>query len=163
MTALQYAMFDTPRATAAREREDSVIREAAAILYGRICQGDVLSSPEATRQFLQLRLAGLEHEVFGVLLLTNRHRVIGFHEMFRGTIDGASVHPREVVKLALMHNAAAIIMVHNHPSGDPTPSRADETITRRLKDALALVDVRVLDHIIVTAGETLSLAERGLV
>jgi DNA repair protein RadC len=100
--------------------------------------------------------------VFCVLFLTNRHRVIAFEEMFRGTIDGATVHPREVVKQALRLNAAAVILAHNHPSGVSEPSRADEAITRRLRDALALVDIRVLDHLIVGGSEITSLAERGL-
>ena len=100
--------------------------------------------------------------VFACLFLDNRHRVIKYEELFRGTIDGASVHPREVVKRALHHNSAAVILAHNHPSGVAEPSLADEAITRRLKDALSLVDVRVLDHFVVAAGESVSFAERGL-
>ncbi|WP_038052015.1 DNA repair protein RadC [Thioalkalivibrio sp. ALJ1] len=123
-------------------------------------RGDALSSPAATRKFLAARLRDYPFEVFGVLFLDNRHRVIAFEELFRGTIDGASVHPREVVRRALHHNAAAVILSHNHPSGVAEPSRSDVSITRRLTDALGLIDVRVLDHLIV-ADEIVSLAERG--
>ena len=143
---------------------DDLIREALRILDSRLrTQDDVLvTSPADTRNYLSLRLAEREAEVFCVMFLTNRHRVIAFEEMFQGTIDGASVHPREVVKAALRLNAAAVILAHNHPSGVAEPSRADEAITRRLTDALALVDVRVLDHLIVGGSEITSLAERGL-
>ncbi len=123
---------------------------------------DVLTSPEVARSYLTARLRDRPHEVFACLFLDNRHRVICFEELFRGTIDGATVHPREVVKTALAHNAAAVILAHNHPSGVAEPSRADEMLTRRLKDALALVDIRVLDHIVVGEGNAVSLAERGL-
>ncbi|MFO7306422.1 MAG: DNA repair protein RadC [Gammaproteobacteria bacterium] len=124
--------------------------------------GPTLANPHATREFLRARLRDLQHEVFCCVYLDNRHRVIAFEELFRGTIDGASVHPREVVKRALAHNAAALILAHNHPSGLAEPSQADELITRRLKDALALVDIRVLDHLIVGDGTCESFAERGL-
>ena len=109
-----------------------------------------------------MRLRDLPHEVFCCVYLDSRHRFLGFEELFRGTIDGASVHPREVVKRALSRNAAAIILAHNHPSGIPEPSQADEFITRRLKDALGLVDIRLLDHLIVGDSGCESLAERGL-
>jgi DNA repair protein RadC len=125
-------------------------------------RGDPLTGPQATRAFLSARLRGYAYEVFGCLFLDNRHRVIQFEEMFRGTIDGASVHPREVVKRALDYNAAAVIFAHNHPSGVAEPSQADQLLTRRLKDALALLDIRVLDHIVIGDGEAVSLAERGL-
>jgi DNA repair protein RadC len=124
--------------------------------------GSALANPRATREFLRMRLRDLPHEVFAVVYLDNRHRVIGFEELFRGTIDGASVHPREVVKQALAKNAAAVILTHNHPSGLAEPSQADELITRRLKEALALVDIRVLDHLVVGDGVCESFAERGL-
>ncbi len=124
--------------------------------------GPSLASPRATCDFLRARLRDLEHEVFCCLYLDNRHRLIHFEELFRGTIDGASVHPREIVKLALQRNCAAIIVAHNHPSGVAEPSRADEIITQRVKEALALVDIRLLDHIIVGDGASVSLAERGL-
>lgn len=125
-------------------------------------RGDALCSPQQTARFLQARLRDYPFEVFAVLFLDNRHRVLAFEEMFRGTIDGASVHPREVVRRALQLNAAALILSHNHPSGVAEPSQADQRITRRLSDALALVDVRVLDHLIVGDGVCCSLAERGL-
>jgi len=124
--------------------------------------GPALANPRATREFLRARLRDRDHEVFCCLFLDNRHRVICFDEVFRGTIDGASVHPREVVKLALARNAAAVILAHNHPSGIAEPSQADELITGRLREALALVDIRVLDHIVVGDGACVSFAERGL-
>lgn len=124
--------------------------------------GPPLANPRATREFLRARLRDRDHEVFCCLFLDNRHRVICFEEVFRGTIDGASVHPREVVKLALSRNAAAVILAHNHPSGVAEPSHADELITGRLRDALGLVDIRVLDHIVVGDGAEVSFAERGL-
>ncbi len=124
--------------------------------------GPALANPRATREFLRARLRDRDHEVFCCLFLDNRHRVICFDEVFRGTIDGASVHPREVVKLALARNAAAVILAHNHPSGVAEPSQADELITGRLREALALVDIRVLDHIVVGDGACVSFAERGL-
>lgn len=132
-------------------------------LYATLQRGDALTSPDDTRRYLSARLRGYGHEVFAALFLDNRHRVIAFEELFSGTIDGASVHPREVVKRALSHNAAALILAHNHPSGVAEPSRADESITRRLREALALVEIRVLDHLIVGDGEIVSLAERGLI
>jgi len=125
-------------------------------------RGDALTNPEAVRRYLTAHLRGHSQEVFGCLFLDNRHRIIAFEELFFGTIDGATVHPREVVKRALAHNAAALILAHNHPSGVAEPSHADQAITRRLSDALSLVDVRVLDHIVVGDGPAVSLAERGL-
>jgi DNA repair protein RadC len=124
--------------------------------------GPALASPRATGDYLTARLRDLEHEVFCVLYLDKRHRLIHFEELFRGTIDGASVHPREIVKHALQCNCAAVIVAHNHPSGIAEPSQADELITQRIKEALALVDIRLLDHIIVGDGSNVSLAERGL-
>lgn len=131
-------------------------------LWERLSRGEALGGPEDTRRFLTARLRQYPHEVFACLFLDNRHRVIAFEELFRGTIDAASVYPREVVRRTLDHNAAAVILAHNHPSGVAEPSRADESLTRRLRDALALVDVRVLDHVVVGDGETVSFAERGL-
>ncbi|MEM6640171.1 MAG: DNA repair protein RadC [Pseudomonadota bacterium] len=131
-------------------------------LRQKVMRLGTLQSPNSTRAFLHARLRDLEHEVFCCLLLDNRNRVIAFEELFRGTIDGASVYPREVVKLALAYNAAAVIFAHNHPSGVAEPSTADERITRRLVKALALVDIRVLDHMIVGDTACVSLAERGL-
>ncbi|MFO1407722.1 MAG: DNA repair protein RadC [Steroidobacteraceae bacterium] len=131
--------------------------------YAELMQaGPALANPRATREFLRARLRDRDHEVFCCLFLDNRHRVTCFEEVFRGTLDGASVHPREVVKLALARNAAAVILAHNHPSGVAEPSSADEMITARLRDALALVDIRVLDHIVVGDGSCVSFAERGL-
>lgn len=126
-------------------------------------RGAVLGSPEQVRTFLRSRLGTLPYELFSVLFVDNRHRIIALRELFRGTIDGASVYPREVVREALVNRAAAVVLVHNHPSGVSEPSQADELITRRLKEALALVDIRVLDHLIVCGGECTSMAERGLV
>lgn len=127
----------------------------------RLRRGDPLTSPAETQRFLSQRLRDYHHEVFACLFLDNRHRVIRFEELFFGTIDGASVHPREVVKRALHHNAAAVIFAHNHPSGIAEPSQADHQITGQLKEALALIGVRVLDHVIIGDGEQVSLAERG--
>ena len=121
-----------------------------------------LEDHRAMRDFVWMRLRDLQHEIFGCLFLDNRHRVIAFEELFRGTIDGANVHPREVVKQALARNAAAVILVHNHPSGLAEPSQADEHLTRRLREALALVDIRVLDHLVVGDEGCESFAERGL-
>jgi DNA repair protein RadC len=139
-----------------------IIAAARRAMTRRVHRGVALDSPQAIREFLAIKLGALEHELFVVLLLDARHRLIDYVELFRGTIDGASVHPREVVKLALARNAAALVLAHPHPSGAPTPSQADELITRRLRDALALVDIRVLDHIIVAGGEAISFLERGL-
>lgn len=123
---------------------------------------EAIGSPEQVKRFLKLRFANMEHEVFSSVLLDNKNRVIAVNELFRGTIDGASVHPREVIKDALDHNAAAVIFAHNHPSGTVEPSQADLRITKVLKDAMSAVDIRVLDHVIVGEGPSTSLAERGL-
>jgi len=125
-------------------------------------RGRPLLSPEHTESYLRAHLRDHPYEVFAILFLDNRHRVLAFEEMFRGTIDGASVHPREVVRRALQHNAAALILCHNHPSGVAEPSQADRDITTRLREALALVDVRVLDHLIVGDPGCCSMARRGL-
>ncbi len=124
--------------------------------------GESIRSPADTEAYLQARIRHLGHELFCCLYLDNRHRVLRFDEMFRGTIDGTSVYPREVVKEALAVNAAAVILAHNHPSGVAEPSQADERITRRLKSALELVDIRLLDHFIIGDGKTTSMASRGL-
>ncbi|MEO0576219.1 MAG: DNA repair protein RadC [Pseudomonadota bacterium] len=124
--------------------------------------GQVLSSPTDTRRFLVAKLRDLQHEVFAVIFLDTRHRILGFEALFRGTIDGTSVYPREVVKRALQRNAAALIVAHNHPSGVAEPSRADSDITQRLSDALALVDIRLLDHIVIGDNTAVSLANRGM-
>lgn len=132
------------------------------VLAERLPRGAVISDPEAVQRFLLGALRDLDHEVFALLLLDARHRVIRFEPLFRGTIDGASVHPREVVRTVLEAGAAAVVLVHNHPSGVAEPSRADVRITARLRSALELVDVRVLDHLVVGDVEVTSLAERGL-
>ncbi|MBE9562976.1 MAG: DNA repair protein RadC [Proteobacteria bacterium] len=133
--------------------------------YLRECleRGDALSSPEATRNFLMSELSGRPHEVFACLFLDTKNRVIAFDEIFHGTIDGASIYPREVAKKALKHNASAVILAHNHPSGVAEPSSADIIITKRLKEILELIDVRVLDHFIVGDGCYISFVEEGLI
>ena len=131
-------------------------------LLASLREADVLSSPEDVRTYLAMHLTGLGHEVFAALFLDNRHRVIEYRELFRGTIDSAAVYPREVVKHCLARNAAAVIFAHNHPSGVAEPSDTDVRLTRKLVDALALVDVRVLDHLVIGQGVQTSLAERGL-
>jgi DNA repair protein RadC len=129
----------------------------------RLQRGPALSDPAEAESFLQASLRDLGHELFVCLFLDNRHRVICYEPLFRGTIDGATVHPREVLRQALACDAAAVILAHNHPSGVAEPSDADCRITRRLSDALALVDIRVLDHLIIGDGECVSLAQRGLI
>ena len=140
----------------------AVVELSRRALQEEMQRGDALNSPHLVRNYLQLLLAGRLQEVFVVLFLDSQHRVIATEELFQGTLGQASVYPREVVKRALAHNAAAVILAHNHPSGVAEPSAADERITSTLKQALALVDVRVLDHFVVAMGTTLSFAERGL-
>ena len=154
---------DTVRRSGLSPEDQELIAKAVACLEAKyLVKKPALTSPEATRDYLKLRLDGMAYEVFALLLLDTRHHVIHYVELFRGSIDGASVHPREVVRLALAHDAAAVIMAHNHPSGITEPSQADLRITQRIKDALALIDVRVLDHIIVGEGTGVSFAERGI-
>ena len=141
---------------------DQTIQRALKILSARIQSTDVLSSPGAVRDYLRLLLTGKEHEVFVCVFLDAQNHVIACDEMFRGTLTQTSVYPREIVKTSLSYNAAAVILCHNHPSGVSEPSAADRSLTRALTDALALVDVRVLDHFIVSAGDGMSFAERGL-
>ena len=142
----------------------AIIEQATRILTKQLRRSSLkaFTSPDGVRQFLTLQLAAREREVFACLFLDNRHRLIAYEELFFGTIDGASVHPREVVKSALAHNAAALMLAHNHPSGVAEPSQADMRITQRLQEALGLVDVRVLDHFVVGEGVPVSMAERGL-
>lgn len=142
--------------------EAAILGQAEAILRKRLEWGGVIASPDDASHFLRMRLGALEHEEFHVMFLDARHQIIAVEGMFRGTIDGAEVHPREVVRASMRHNAAAVILAHNHPSGNPEPSAADRAITARLKQALALVEVRVLDHIVVGAS-CVSLAARGWV
>lgn len=152
-----------PKYQAREQGDDAIIARAIQILESRLkTPGAVIDSPDAARSLLRLRLTEREHEVFAVLFCDNKHRVIAYEEMFRGTIDGASVHPREVVKTAMKRNAAAVVLAHNHPSGDPEPSQADIRITQRLKDALALINVRILDHMIVGHADVISFAEKRL-
>lgn len=141
--------------------EADILLMARQLAHLRLRRGRALTSPKEVFSHLQALLADYEHEVFALLLLDNRHRIIVFHELFRGTLDGANVYPREVVKTALEHNAAATVLVHNHPSGDPKPSQADITLTRKLQEALNLVGVRTLDHIVVGHEGCVSLAEQG--
>jgi DNA repair protein RadC len=140
----------------------AVLEMSRRALQEEIQRGDALSSPRAVRDYLKLLLAGRSQEVFMVMFLDTQHRIIASEEMFHGTLSQTSVYPREVVKRALAHNAAALILAHNHPSGVTEPSQADQLLTNALKQALALVDVTVLDHFVVAAGQTLSFAERGL-
>jgi DNA repair protein RadC len=140
---------------------EEIIAVARRHIAQKFRRGSSLDSPSAVRDFLRLKLGTREYETFCCCFLDNRHRLIEFVELFRGTIDGASVHPREVVKEALRLNAAAIVLVHPHPSGIAEPSRADELVTRRLKEALQLVDIRLLDHLIVAGDEVVSMAELG--
>ena len=141
---------------------DEIIAAAREQMSRRVRRGTAMTSPKITSDYLTMKMGTLDHEIFAVCFLDSRHRLIAYVEMFRGTIDGASVHPREVVKEALKRNAAAIIVCHPHPSGISEPSRADELITERLKAALELVEIRLLDHIVVAAGEVMSFAQRGL-
>jgi DNA repair protein RadC len=140
----------------------AVLELARRALTQRLQERPVMDSPQAVRDFWQLQLAARSHEVFAVLFLDAQHRMVAMEEMFRGTLTQTSVYPREVVKRALHHQASAVVLAHNHPSGSVQPSRADEALTHTLKAALALVDVRVLDHIIVSQGQSLSMAEQGL-
>ena len=140
----------------------AVLEMSRRALQEEFQRGDALNSPRAVRDYLQLLLGGRQQEVFLVLFLDTQHRVIASEELFHGTLSQTSVYPREVVKRALVHNAAAVILAHNHPSGVAEPSQADELITQRLKEALALVDIRLLDHLVVGDGSCVSFAEKGL-
>jgi len=142
--------------------EADILQMAQQLAMSRLSKGRALTEPKQVFSHLQTLLQYHEYEVFALLMLDAKHRVIGFRELFRGTLDGASVYPREVVKIALEHNAAAVILVHNHPSGDPEPSQADRTLTTTLKSALNLVGTRILDHVVVGHDGCVSLAERGL-
>ena len=142
--------------------DDTLIALALAVLARRMRTADTLAAPSAVRDYLRLLLADREHEVFVVILLDAQHRVLSAEELFRGTLTQTSVYPREVVKVALAANAASAIFAHNHPSGVCEPSRADELLTQNLRSALALVDVKVLDHFVVAGASAISFAERGL-
>ena len=143
--------------------KDTVFMLAMNMLAARHQRGRPMRSPSDTQAYLRLKLAEVKTERFGCLFLDNRHRILGMRELFQGTVDGTSVYPRGVVQEALEVNAAAVILYHNHPSGVAEPSQADEMITRRLKAALDLVDIRLLDHFVVAAGDSVSLAARGLI
>lgn len=142
-------------------KPEEIVSTAATILLDELTGREALTSPTDVAQFLQMALAQEKNEVFAAIFLNNKHKVLSFETLFNGTIDGAAVYPRVVVQQALACNAAAVIFAHNHPSGCCEPSQADRTITTRLKDALALVDVRVLDHFVVSRSEWVSLALRG--
>ena len=142
-------------------KPEEIVSTAATILLDELTGRDTLTAPTDVAQFLQMALAQEKNEVFSAIFLNNKHKVLSFETLFTGTIDGAAVYPRVVVQRALEHNAAAVIFSHNHPSGCAEPSEADRSITRRLTDALSLVDVRVLDHFVVSQTHWVSLAERG--
>lgn len=142
---------------------DEIIEAARAVAGQRVQRGEAFTDPQASERFFQDKLAGLEREVFASVFLDTHHRLIEYVELFQGSIDGAEVHPREVVRRALRCNAAAVIVAHNHPSGVLEPSSADRAVTARLKQALALVDVRLLDHMIVGGVDATSMAKNGLV
>lgn len=142
--------------------EEQIVKKALSILERRII-GETLDDPTNVRDYLRLKIGEMEHEVFCVIYLDTQHRVIAFEELFKGTLSQTSVYPREVVKSSLRQNCGAVIFAHNHPSGVAEPSRSDELLTRALKDALALIDVRVLDHFVVCRTGVVSFAERGLI
>ena len=142
-------------------KPEEIVSTAATILLDELTEREALTAPTDVAQFLQMALAQEQNEVFAAIFLNNKHKVLSFEPLFSGTIDGAAVYPRVVVQQALASNAAAVIFAHNHPSGCCEPSQADRTITTRLKDALALIDVRVLDHFVVSRSEWVSLAQRG--
>lgn len=161
-----YSPFMDTRIEAQRAADDRTIAVALEILETRLRakreHSDSLEAPAAASAYLRLKLAAQEREVFACLFLDTRHRVIEYRELFYGTIGSATVHPREVVKAALTLNAAAVILAHNHPSGVAEPSHADATLTRKLMEACATVDIRVLDHLVIGEGEAVSMAQRGL-
>jgi len=169
MSQLSFPSFDS--ALMVRDQQgryqvattDQILEAARQAIEHKMQRGAAFTSPTFVKEYLHTKLADFEHEVFAVLFLDAKCRLIEYAEMFRGTIDSASVHPREVVKAALRLNAAAVIVSHNHPSGNPEPSEADKRMTQTLKEALALVEVRTLDHIVVGGADTVSFAERGLI
>jgi DNA repair protein RadC len=152
-----------PASCNASQFEEQVIFEALLILRARFRSRDVFSSPDAMKDYLRLQSQGLDHEVFAVMYLDAQNRLIDYERVFRGTLTQTSVYPREIVKQALVHGAASVILHHNHPSGTCHPSRSDEALTQTLRSALALVDVRVLDHVITSDDGALSMAELALV
>ena len=150
-------------ASLSRTEKSSVVKLALAVLSLRYRPGRTFTSPEDIEGFLRLKLTGRRNEVFGIIYLDTRHRLIKIEELFNGTVDGAAVYPRVVVQQALEKNAAAVVLFHNHPSGIAEPSEADRGITRKLDRALALIDVQLLDHLVVTDGEVVSFATRGFI
>lgn len=155
--------MNTKRRCTKHRQSDRIICTALKLVQRRFRgRRSALSSPRLVADYLVLQLAGKEHEVFAAIWLDAQHRVIRYEELFRGTLTQTSVYPRELVKSAVTHNAAAVILAHNHPSGVAEPSQADELLTRSLRSALALVDVQVLDHFVVAGAQTMSFAERGL-
>lgn len=161
MTRRRVATEDAPHYAVRSETE--ILEAAAEILSRQIERGDALLEPAAAGRIFQLKLAGRDRESFAVLFLDTRHRTIAYEELFHGSIDGAEVHPRVVAMCALKHNAAAVIIGHNHPSGSPEPSAADRAVTARLKQALMLLDIRLLDHFVIGDGAPVSMAARGFV
>ena len=143
-------------------RAEEVLSQARRVLSYRVRRGATMSSPLAVKDYPRVEIGALEHEVFCVLFLDAQHRIIELKQMFRGTVAQTSVYPREVVKAALACNSAAVVLAHNHPSGSVEPSRADKFLTQTLKSALALVDVRVLDHLVVAGADVCAFSERGL-
>ncbi|MDH5835330.1 RadC family protein [Luteimonas kalidii] len=166
---MSFSSFDSPLFIRDKRRRyrpasaDQILEAARQVVDQRMQRGTSFLDPSTARGFFRDKLAGLEREVFVAAFLDTRHRLIDYAELFFGTIDGSEVHPREVVRRALACNSAAILVGHNHPSGNPEPSAADRAVTLQLKQALALVDVRLLDHIVVGGHTTVSLAERGWV
>lgn len=142
--------------------DHDVLAAAETLLRSKLERQGSIGNPQDASDFLRMRLGALTHEEFHIMWLDNRHQILGCEKLFNGTIDGASVHPREIVKAALQINACAAILAHNHPSGNPEPSTADRAITQEIVAALKLIGIRVLDHIVVGAGTTISMASRGL-
>ena len=169
MSQLSFSSFDSSlmvrdaQGRYALASAELILTAAREVIEQKVRRGAAFTSPAEVKEYLCTKLGGFEHEVFAVLFLDSKHLLIKYDEMFRGTIASATVHPREVVKAALHHNAASVIFAHNHPSGDPEPSSADKVLTQRLKEALEIVEVRTLDHIIVAGQATVSFAERGLI
>lgn len=160
------AAIDAPTYHTQTAADDAIIAQALAILGRRIAAGPLFDSPQTVRDYLVLRAGSRpdrDREVFSVLFLDSQNRLVAAEDLFFGTLTQTSVYPREVVRYAMRHGSAAVILTHNHPSGEAHPSRADEALTQTLKAALALVDVRVLDHIITAGGTAVSMAEKGLI
>ncbi|SOO14170.1 RadC family protein [Xanthomonas citri] len=141
---------------------DQILEAARHAIDQKVLRGQAFIGPRVAENYFRAKLAGLEHEVFSVVMLDTKHRLIAYVELFRGSISSAQIEPREVVKECLRHNAAAVLMSHNHPSGDPYPSSADIAVTKRLREALDLIDVRLLDHIVVGGNSTVSMTSQGL-